>query len=111
VRLTSDPRTKTYVARRTAEGLSNRDIMRCLKRYIAREIYRAITRPLPLAPRGIELRQLRTTAGLPLHAVAGPFGITIQRLSRIERGITRDPHLQTRIHTWFTQPKVDPIAA
>ena len=110
-RLSSDPRTKTYVARRTAEGLSKRDIMRCLKRYIVREIYRAITRPLPLAPRGAELRQLRTAACLPLHAVAGPFEITIQRLSRIERGITRDPELQTRIHTWLTEPATTQIAA
>ncbi len=34
--------TMAYVARRTAEGLSKRDILRCLKRYVAREIYRAL---------------------------------------------------------------------
>ena len=38
-RLRSDPRTKDYAAKRTAEGLSRRDIMRCHKRYIARELY------------------------------------------------------------------------
>ena len=31
--------TIDYVARRTAEGLSKREIIRCLKRYLAREIY------------------------------------------------------------------------
>jgi hypothetical protein len=31
--------TRDYVDRRTAEGLSKREIIRCLKRYIAREIY------------------------------------------------------------------------
>jgi transposase len=31
--------TKEYVARRTAEGKSKREIMRCLKRYVAREVY------------------------------------------------------------------------
>jgi transposase len=31
--------TKTYVQRRTQQGLSKPDIMRCLKRYIAREVY------------------------------------------------------------------------
>ena len=31
--------TRAYVERRTAEGLSKREIIRCLKRYIAREIY------------------------------------------------------------------------
>ena len=34
--------TKQYVERRTAEGLSKREIMRCLKRYLVREIYRAL---------------------------------------------------------------------
>ena len=39
-RMRTDERTRAYVARRTLEGLSKREIMRCLKRYVAREIYR-----------------------------------------------------------------------
>ena len=39
VRMRHDPRTRAYVARRTAQGLSTKDIMRCLKRFVAREIY------------------------------------------------------------------------
>lgn len=39
VRMRIDERTRRYVARRTAEGKSRREIMRCLKRYIAREVY------------------------------------------------------------------------
>jgi hypothetical protein len=35
----TDPRTKAYVDKRTADGLSKREIMRCLKRYVARELY------------------------------------------------------------------------
>lgn len=31
-----------YVTRRTAQGLTNKDIIRCLKRFIAREIYNAL---------------------------------------------------------------------
>jgi transposase len=42
VRMRHDERTREYVARRTAEGKSKREIMRCLKRYIAREIYRLL---------------------------------------------------------------------
>jgi transposase len=42
-RMRHDPRTRDYVQRRTREGLSKREIIRCLKRYIAREIYRALT--------------------------------------------------------------------
>jgi hypothetical protein len=39
VRMRSDPRTRAYVERRTKEGLSNKEIHRCLKRYIVRELY------------------------------------------------------------------------
>jgi transposase len=34
--------TRAYVTRRTAEGLSKSDIIRCLKRYVAREVYAAV---------------------------------------------------------------------
>jgi hypothetical protein len=34
-----DPATRAYVARRTAEGRTKPEIIRCLKRYIARELY------------------------------------------------------------------------
>ena len=43
VRMRCCPRTKAYVARRTAEGKTSREIRRCLKRYIARELYRTLT--------------------------------------------------------------------
>jgi len=39
VRMRSEPRTRAYVARRKAEGLSTKEIQRCLKRYIVRELY------------------------------------------------------------------------
>ncbi len=35
-------RTRTYAKRRTAEGKTQREIMRCLKRYIAREVYNSL---------------------------------------------------------------------
>jgi len=42
VRMRYYERTRTYVTRRTAEGMSKPEIIRCLKRYLAREIYRTI---------------------------------------------------------------------
>jgi transposase len=39
VRMRSELRTREYVARRTKEGMSSKEIQRCLKRYIARELY------------------------------------------------------------------------
>jgi transposase len=43
VRLSSHQPTQNYAARRRAEGLSNLEIIRCLKRYIAREIHHVLT--------------------------------------------------------------------
>ena len=48
VRLSHDPRTQAYMRRRTAEGMSKRDVIRCLKRYVAREVYSAIQKPAPI---------------------------------------------------------------
>jgi transposase len=41
-RLRHDPRTRAYVDRRRAEGKSDREIKRCLKRYVARELFRQL---------------------------------------------------------------------
>ena len=39
-----EPRTVAYMNRRLAEGTSKRYIIRCLKRYVARETFRALPR-------------------------------------------------------------------
>lgn len=49
VRMRRHKPTRDYIERRTAEGLSKREIIRCLKRYIAREIYANLPRPAPNA--------------------------------------------------------------
>lgn len=41
-RLRWEDRTQDYMRRRLAEGRTRREIIRCLKRYVAREIYRLI---------------------------------------------------------------------
>ena len=43
VRMGTDPRTRDYVARRIREGKNKPEIIRCLKRYIAREVFNAST--------------------------------------------------------------------
>ena len=50
-RLRTDPRTKAYVAKRSAEGHSKLEAIRCLKRYIARELFALIRQ------RGREINQ------------------------------------------------------
>jgi transposase len=50
VRMGMDRRTREYVARRTAEGKSKREILRCLKRYVAREVYRVLVPTVASSP-------------------------------------------------------------
>ena len=47
-RIRYDQTTRDYVDRRTTEGKTTREINRCLKRYIARDLYRLLEHP-PLA--------------------------------------------------------------
>ena len=50
--------TIDYVTRRTAEGLSKREIIRCLKRYLAREIYHLLPPMDVMAKPGVRAREL-----------------------------------------------------
>ncbi|MGW8367000.1 IS110 family transposase [Streptomyces wedmorensis] len=47
-RLRWDPATQEYARRRTTEGLSKREIIRCLKRYLARTVYKILRANLPI---------------------------------------------------------------
>jgi len=51
-RMRACPRTRAHAARRTAEGKTPRESRRCLNRYIARELYRQLTRTMnpPASP-------------------------------------------------------------
>jgi transposase len=60
-RMVIDPRTQVYVARRTSEGKTTREIMRCLKRYVAREIYKALTGPHPAAEPAHHIKNIMIT--------------------------------------------------
>ncbi|WP_201294934.1 MULTISPECIES: IS110 family transposase [unclassified Nocardiopsis] len=42
-RMRHEERTRAYVERRTSDGLAKKDIMRCLKRYVVREVYQVLT--------------------------------------------------------------------
>ena len=55
-RLRTDPRTKAYVAKRIAEGHSKLEAIRCIKRYIAREVFSHISQ------RRREMKQLQLAA-------------------------------------------------
>jgi transposase len=103
VRMRYHAPTRAYVARRTQQGKTKPEIIRCLKRYIAREVYTAITHPPANLPTGNELRHLRQQAGLSLTTVASHHHISPTELSRLERGLTHHNDLTQRIHQWLKQ--------
>jgi transposase len=49
-RLRTDPATRAYATRRRAQGKTNREIKRCLVRYIARQLYRLLETQPALDP-------------------------------------------------------------
>ncbi|WP_062382415.1 IS110 family transposase [Demequina iriomotensis] len=100
-RMSNDPRTQAYIARRTAEGKDTRDIMRCLKRIVAREVFHLLVHPAPL-PAIDDLRTRRQARHIRLDDAAHALGIGIATLSRLERGITRNDTLATTYRQWLT---------
>ena len=97
-----DPATMNYVARRTTEGKSNKAILRCLKRAIAREIHHHLVNPKP-AVRTDDLRARRQAIHQPLRAVAEGINAPVMAVSRLERGTNHDAELATAYRNWITQ--------
>ncbi|TFD81038.1 hypothetical protein E3T54_02350 [Cryobacterium sp. Sr8] len=91
-----------YITRRTAEGLSDRDIVRCLKRHVANEIFALLTQnPTIALPIGPRLRQRRQTLGIVLTEAAKQLNVPYQRLRRLEIGQRADTDLETAFNTWL----------
>lgn len=107
VRLSTDAETRAYAERRHADGKSRREIIRCLKRFIARDIYTLLTNPQP----GIDTSSFRATrerAGLSLQTVADTLGTWPTTISRIERGLAPTHAIVPAYRDWLTAL---PIAA
>ena len=99
-RLAHDKATQTYAARRRTEGKTNKEILRCLKRYIAREVFRLLTNP-PSVPDTALLRARRAVVGMTLAAVANHLGTTPMQISRLERGVLHSSELASRYQAWL----------
>lgn len=100
VRMSHDQRTRDYVTRRSTEGLSTKEIMRCLKRFVAREMFQHLTNPRP-APLVDDLRPARLAANHTLASVALQLDTSPNQISRLERGKTRNPDLERRYREWL----------
>ena len=115
VRLRYHKPTRDYVARKTREGKGKLEIIRCVKRFIAREAYRALIsirngetgRETP-AERGARLRELRVGRGITQQQVGEALCVPSSRISEIERGTRSLPELEQRAIQWInstTNPK------
>jgi transposase len=100
VRMSSDPRTREFVAAQRAKKRSNPELLRILKRAIAREVFKLLQEPNALA--GIDdLRRLRREKNLPLRKVVEALGTCQIHVSRIERGLSYDHEFTKRYRTWL----------
>ena len=99
-RMRTDAATKEYVTRRQGEGKNRKEIIRCLKRHIAREIYRLITNPPP-TPNCARLRTRRLNAGVTISQAAQALGTHTTRISELERGRDHNHQLATRYRRWL----------
>ncbi len=108
VRMSHHQPTKDYVVRKTKEGKGKLEIMRCLKRYIAREVYRALIAIRngeagrePAVERGARLREVRVSLGKTQQQVGDALGVPSSRVSEIERGVRDLPELERQIIEWM----------
>jgi transposase len=100
VRMSSHKQTRDYVQRQLANGRSKMEILRLLKRAIAREIFKLLTRAVDI-PDYADLRPARQARNITVTAAANHFGVWPTVISRIERGLQRDDHLAERYRTWL----------
>ncbi len=101
-RLRVDQRTIDYAQRRRAQGKTRREIIRCLKRHIAREIYRLLTDP-PQTPHGADLRRARQRARLTLRDTGQALNVPLTRISELERGLRHNNDLAKRYQQHLAQ--------
>ncbi len=83
-----DPETAEYAERARARGKSDREVMRCLKRYVAREAYRALMRPHEVRrpEDASELVAARRAAKVSQVRAASILGTSEKYISMLERG-------------------------
>ena len=106
-RIRHDAATQQYVAKREAEGKNRKEIIRCLKRHIAREIYRLITNPPP-TPNCARLRSRRLQAGITITQAAQALRTHPSRISALELGRDHNHQRATRYQDWLRTHEAAP---
>jgi transposase len=106
-RLSCDQRTRDYAARKQHEGKGTKEILRCLKRAIAREVFQLITHPVPAVDHR-SLRPLRQKNGLTQAQAAAALGVSPAQISLTENGHVHDAALITTYETWLRNHNLTP---
>lgn len=100
VRMRYHQPTKEYVVRQLAKGHNRMEILRKLKRAIAREIFKLLTRQIEV-PEYADLRPARQAKNITITAAANHFGVWPTVISRVERGLQRHDELADRYRNWL----------
>jgi two-component sensor histidine kinase len=106
VRMSHDPGTRDYVARELVAGRTKKDILRLLKRAIAREVFKHLTTPCPIDDY-TDLRPTRQAKNITLTSAAEHFGVWPNDISRLERGLKRDDTLAANYRHWLNTQLID----
>ena len=100
-RIRSDERTKAYMDKKMSEGKTKREAIRCLKRFIVREIFSILCRDERGDTSQPPLRKVRTSLKITLKGAAEALGTKVASLSRIERSLERDLELEAQYWEWL----------
>jgi transposase len=106
VRWSHDPHTRDYVDRQLAAGRSKKEVLRLLKRAIAREMFKHLTSPCPIDDYS-DLRPARQAQNITLTSVAHHFGVWPTEISRLERGLARNDTLAANYRHWLNTQHID----
>ncbi len=101
-RMSYDQRTKDYVEKRRRDGKSKKEAMRCLKRYIAREVFRALRHPLDVkGPSWEGLRPARRALGITLVEAGKALNVGFQKVSYAETGRLMNVQFLEEYDAWL----------
>lgn len=101
VRMSCHAPTRDYVQRQLTAGVTKKEILRKLKRAIAREMFKLLTRVVGIDDYS-DLRPARQAKNLTLTTAAQHFNCWPIEISRLERGLKRDDALADSYRQWLT---------
>jgi len=110
-RMAHDPRTRAYIERKISEGKSKKEAIRCLCRYIAREVYGLLTGPQEAACDQQQLAPRRKAAGLTQAQAAKGSGMTRSKIGRLERMQEFDAESLAKYNSFLATAEKAPIGS